>query len=78
LIALTLSEVVESQGTKRLLEKLADRITKNREIAGVHYESDGACGKRIAQRAFEILKDECDLFKETLQAAKDEYRSTTS
>jgi membrane-associated phospholipid phosphatase len=37
------------------IEALADRITKNRELAGVHYPMDGIAGKALAEAAFNLL-----------------------
>ena len=34
---------------------LADRITRNREISGFHFPSDGAAGKLAAQQAYDVL-----------------------
>lgn len=54
LIALCLSDVVpKAEGP---LIALAERIGRNREIAGVHYASDTAAGFRIAEQAHPILK----------------------
>ena len=37
------------------LRVLADRIGRNREIAGLHYESDTAGGVALAQSVFDTL-----------------------
>ena len=35
--------------------KIADKIAKNREIAGVHYKSDTKYGKLLAEKIFELI-----------------------
>nr|WP_176422259.1 phosphatase PAP2 family protein [Bradyrhizobium sp. 2S1]MCK7665656.1 phosphatase PAP2 family protein [Bradyrhizobium sp. 2S1] len=70
LIALSLAEI-DPQHPKRALVALADRIGRNREVAGVHYPSDTAAGRDIARQAFDILKT-CPTFKTTLIEAKRE------
>ena len=40
------------------LQVLARRIARNREIAGLHYESDSAAGSKLATDIFTILSDE--------------------
>jgi hypothetical protein len=37
------------------LQKLAERIARNREVLGLHYPSDSAAGKALAERSFGIL-----------------------
>jgi acid phosphatase (class A) len=51
---------------------LADRIGKNREIAGVHYASDTAAGKYLAAQCFELLA-KCPTFQRVLGAAQEEH-----
>lgn len=74
LIALALSEIVPS--AKPTLEALADRIGKNREIAGVHYRSDTAAGKAIARLVFPYLQ-QCATFSAAVDAAKVEWAATS-
>ena len=38
-----------------MLLALADRIARNREIAGLHFPSDSAAGEALAARIFAIL-----------------------
>jgi hypothetical protein len=38
-----------------VIDELADRIARNREIAGVHFESDSKGGENLAQSLFDIL-----------------------
>jgi acid phosphatase (class A) len=69
MIALALSEVRPS--TKGVLTALADRIGRNREVAGVHYPSDTLAGKEIAYQAFDRLKAS-DSFQYVLKHARKE------
>jgi hypothetical protein len=73
MIALALKEVLPNVGNMHAaLDRLADRIGKNREIAGVHYVSDTDAGKRIALKAFPYLK-KCPTFERALEAARTEF-----
>ncbi len=69
LIALSLAEVMP--WARESLVALADRMGRNREVAGVHWKSDTDAGRAIAQAAFELLED-CPTFREVLRAARDE------
>lgn len=51
---------------------LADRIARNREVAGVHYPSDSAAGKSVADQALKVLQ-QCDRYRALLAAAKREW-----
>lgn len=53
-----------------VLEKLADRIARNREIAGVHYEKDSNAGKCLAQGIFDMIKDETVMPHDSGQPSK--------
>jgi hypothetical protein len=35
---------------------MAERLTRNREVLGVHYRSDGKAGKFLAEKTFDIMK----------------------
>ena len=50
--------------------QLAERVAHNRELGGVNYRSDTAAGGKLAEDIFEILTGECELFKATLEWAK--------
>jgi hypothetical protein len=39
------------------LERLADRIARNREILGLHYRSDSEAGKDLAEKTIAIFKN---------------------
>ncbi|GFE48361.1 hypothetical protein So717_01140 [Roseobacter cerasinus] len=56
LIAHALAEVYEDSSLVGRLFDVAERISVNREYAGVHYSSDSEAGKLIAQAAFPILR----------------------
>ncbi|MGH6922022.1 MAG: hypothetical protein ACREJ0_30500, partial [Geminicoccaceae bacterium] len=73
MVALALKEVLpDERNMHAALEGMADRIGKNREIAGVHYASDTDAGKRIASKAFPYLR-ECPTFERALEAARAEF-----
>ena len=72
-MALVLSEIVPK--AKDTLMALADRIAQNREIAGVHFPSDSAAGKRLAEMILPLLK-RCPTFMRSLAAAKAEHEAT--
>jgi len=55
------------------LTVLANRVGKNREIAGLHYPSDTSAGEDIAKGAFDILSN-CPSFKKLRTEAKKEWR----
>jgi acid phosphatase (class A) len=69
MIALALGEVMPE--AKPSLIALADRIGKNREIAGVHWRSDTDAGRAIAEEAYLLLR-QCSIFKTVLTWAKAE------
>jgi acid phosphatase (class A) len=50
----------------------ADRIAKNREIAGLHYPSDSAAGKSLAEQYFKFLLKNKE-FQTLLKDAKTEW-----
>lgn len=58
-----------------VLDALAARIARNREIAGVHYPSDSKVGKQLAEAIFYILKDEAKMprFGAVMADAKKEW-----
>jgi hypothetical protein len=45
------------------LERMAQRIARNREVMGVHYPSDSLAGKKLAELTFDILI-ECPSIKD--------------
>jgi hypothetical protein len=43
---------------------MAQRIARNREVLGLHYPSDSAAGKLLAEESFKILM-QCDSIKKS-------------
>ena len=73
MIALALKQVLPNAGgAHAAIDTLADRIGKNREIAGVHYASDTEAGKYIADKTFDLLA-QCPTFQTALKAAANEH-----
>jgi hypothetical protein len=59
------------------LERLAQRIARNREILGLHYPSDSRAGKELAQETFAILKT-CAKASALMDAAAREWEDYTN
>jgi hypothetical protein len=56
------------------LERLAQRIARNREVLGLHYPSDSAAGRALAVRTFELANsDNCPTIKSLVAAAANEW-----
>ncbi len=55
------------------LDRLAQRIARNREVLGLHYPSDSAAGKALAQRTVAIFGD-CPTIDALTTAAAAEWR----
>jgi membrane-associated phospholipid phosphatase len=56
---------------------LADRIARNREIAGLHYRSDSKAGKQLACKVHALLKQDTGgygWYKRAMDAAQAEWR----
>jgi hypothetical protein len=70
----TASGVVIPSQTAIALDHLAHRVARNREIAGVHYPMDSACGTFVAQGCIDLLTalPAASLFATLLAAAKTE------
>ena len=49
-----LSVLPDRTGFDNRLAEITERITKNREYAGVHYESDSAAGETLAQAIWDL------------------------
>jgi len=58
-----------------VLQALAKRIARNREIAGFHYKSDSDAGADLADAIFGILTDPSQVpkFTDAMSTAKDEW-----
>lgn len=84
LAALCLAEVMPAAATDALdpngpanrahgpLQRVAERISRNREVLGLHYPSDSAAGKLLAEQTFLLLK-ECQTVKDILPLAVAEW-----
>jgi hypothetical protein len=60
LIALCLEAVmpgaiIPAQPDQGPLRQMADRIARNREVLGLHYRSDSAAGKQLANETFNLM-----------------------
>jgi hypothetical protein len=77
-VALVLPENVRPK-LQNNLRVLADRIGRNREIAGLHYRSDTIAGVTLAQSIFALLNTDPDAkatmqrFWEAIEKAKAEW-----
>jgi len=58
------------------LERLAQRISRNREVLGLHYPSDSLAGKSLATQTFDIMKS-CPTIVRLLNQAAVEWRDFT-
>jgi hypothetical protein len=58
------------------LDRLADRVSRNREVLGLHYPSDSAFGKEIARWTLPLLQ-KCPTFQSLLTSAAAEWRALT-
>jgi hypothetical protein len=62
LMALCVKDVLPTAALQNALgeviDELADRIARNREIAGLHFESDSKAGENLAQSLFEVLSSD--------------------
>jgi acid phosphatase (class A) len=67
LAAMALATVSTRDGTS-----LADSIAKNREVAGLHYPSDSAAGKRLAEALWPLFSRNPHIMK-CMEAAKAEW-----
>jgi hypothetical protein len=74
LIAYLLGEV--SEAIKDVNIRLANRISENREVAGVHWPSDTEGGIRLAKKTLPLLL-KVESFKPIFAAAKDEWAGAT-
>jgi ATP-dependent protease HslVU (ClpYQ) peptidase subunit len=57
------------------LKRLARRIARNREIAGLHYESDSQAGETLAKNTFNALqRSQLVRLSRAVEAAQKEWR----
>jgi hypothetical protein len=54
------------------LQRLAERIARNREVLGMHYPSDSAAGKKLAEETFPLLI-QCPTVRTIVERAKAEW-----
>jgi membrane-associated phospholipid phosphatase len=59
------------------LTRLAQRVSRNREVLGLHYPSDSAAGKDLAEQIFPIIKN-CPTIIGLMNAAAAEWCLYTS
>jgi hypothetical protein len=58
------------------LERLAQRIARNREVLGLHYPSDSKAGRKLADETFKLANsDACPTIKSLIQAAAAEWKA---
>jgi hypothetical protein len=77
LVALCLKLVIPAsvQPMADDLKVLADRIARNRQIAGLHYQNDTDAGVQLARDIYNILIDHTSVpsFDDLVTAAQDEW-----
>jgi membrane-associated phospholipid phosphatase len=61
------------QRFRKPLEWLATRVAENREFMGLHFPSDTAFGKTLAQRTSELLIADVPSFQQLLARARQEW-----
>ena len=71
LVVRALKEVMPVEAHEAL-DRMAERIARNREVLGVHYPSDSAAGKDLAAQTFPLL-DAGPMFRALKAAAKAEW-----
>jgi membrane-associated phospholipid phosphatase len=54
------------------LQRLADRIARNREVLGMHYRSDSEAGRTLAEQTFPLLSG-CASVVTLIKDAKKEW-----
>jgi membrane-associated phospholipid phosphatase len=78
MIAYCLTEVMPAAArtpAQSPLMMMAQRIARNREVLGLHYPSDSAAGKLLAEKSFEILMQCPSVKNEIIPKAKAEWWS---
>jgi hypothetical protein len=58
------------------LTALANRVARNRELAGLHYESDSIAGCQLARVLYDRLLPNCEMFAVTQKKAAEEWRGS--
>jgi hypothetical protein len=55
-----------------LLDRLAERVSRNREVLGLHYPSDSAAGRLLAAYSLYLLL-QCPTVINTIVSAQQEW-----
>jgi len=61
------------QANGSLLDRLAERVARNREVLGLHYRSDSAAGKSLAEKSLLLLL-QCPSVQTIVNAARTEWQ----
>jgi hypothetical protein len=73
-----MARILEDLSGEKDLMTVAREVAVNRERAGLNYPSDTQAGRHLADRMFDVLTTKCELFRLTLERAKDEWRRPAS
>ncbi len=71
LIARCLGQLIPQYLRAGLLA-IATRVARNREVASLHYPSDGVAGRSLADQAYDVLQA-CDRYRQVRAAAASEW-----
>jgi len=78
LCAMEILDVTPGDGMDRALRAMAARITRNREIAGLHTRQDSVAGEALARNLHAVLRDfrasGDNRFATCFDEAKDEWK----
>ena len=78
LCAIKILPDAQKQSLGVVLKALAARIARNREIAGLHYQSDSMAGEWLAGEIFKILNNQPSImqrFHDAVKAAASEWET---
>jgi hypothetical protein len=70
-MAYVLAELAPSR--EQELMRIADKVSANRERAGLNYPSDTVAGQKLAASIVDILKWHCPTFQSTLEEARSDH-----
>jgi membrane-associated phospholipid phosphatase len=71
LLSLCLTDVMPTAAHEPL-RRVAERVSRNREVLGLHYRSDTVAGEKLAQESFKLMKAS-SLIQGLMTAAKQEW-----